>query len=289
MRPKNAPSKFFEMIRSYVAFADTLNLVEASKQLNLTRQTIHRHIKDLQELKGEIFFDRVGNKFVLTSEGKKAWTEAKSLLVHSSQWLQGGYSVDTEFSKKIFADDDEYLFIQEHPLIDVWHISPPLIQEGLKCWVEANGQLEHRLMKKIRPYLILFREHQNRWLCIEVGDKSSIASWLGWKWAKSAIGTFLDTSEIVSKNGRQMTDGYQNAAASGGVCYEHICARLPRHSSDKLHPVNYQRLTFSFLLPNYEKVLASLVVRTNNIAIDGVDLSIIPKMPEEYLMEFSII
>ena len=289
MFPKNAPSTFFEMIRSYVAFADTLNLVEASKQLNLTRQTINRHLRELQELKGEVFYNRVGNKFVLTEDGKKACSEAKSLLAHTSQWLQNGYSVNSEFSKRIFAEDDEYLFVQEHPLIDVWHISPPLIQEGLKCWVEANGQLEHRAMKKIRPYLILFREHKDQWLCIEVGDNSSIASWLGWKWARSAIGTFLDTSEIASKNGRQMTDGYLHAAASGGICYEHICARLPRRTSDKLHPVNYQRLTFSFLLPNYERVLASLVARTNKITIDGVEPSAIPQMPEDDLMEFKII
>ena len=99
--------------------------------------------------------------------------------------------------------------------------------------------------------------------------------------------SFLDSTKIESQNGKQMTDGYEQAAATGGIFYEHICARLPRLNSDKLHPVNYQRLTFSFLLPNHEKVLASLIVRTNNIHIDGVDVRELPKMAEEDLMEFS--
>ena len=91
------------------------------------------------------------------------------------------------------------------------------------------------------------------------------------QWAKSAVGTFLDSMPSTSENGRVMTDAYQQASESGGVCYEHVVSRLPHCESKKPTIVNYQRLIFPCLLPNQDKVLASLVCRTNAISINNID------------------
>ncbi|MEM9332913.1 MAG: hypothetical protein AAGA53_16450, partial [Pseudomonadota bacterium] len=283
---KLLPSTFYEMMRSYIEFADKLNISEASANLAISRQTLKRHLTELQTLTGKTFFRSMGNKFELTEDGAAAKVEAKSLLVLTDKWVKRTSASGLQFTQEVFSEEDKYLFVQDHPIIDVWHVAPPLLREGLSCWVNASGHLEHKAMNKIRPYLIVFREYEGAWMCFEIGEKSSIAEWLGWNWAKSAIGTFLDSDSVVSQNGREMTDAYDVAARSGGLCYEHICALLPKPDCEKLLHVNYQRLIFSCLLPNNEKVLASLVCRTNEVRINGIDPENIPLMNEEYITKY---
>ena len=284
MSAKVLPGTLFEMMRSFVAVAETQNVAKASRQLNLTRHTVVRHIAELQKLRNQTLFDRSDRSYELTDGGKQAYTEAKALLQNTIRWMDKPHPIQTEFTKEMFAGKDDYILVQEHPILDVWKIAPPLLQSGLTAWVEAKGQLEHPALEKIRPYLIMFREHNEGWMCIEVGEESSLMSWLGWKWAKSAIGTILDTAPVGTTNNRHMVDAYHQTSASGGVCYEHVCSRLPSPQHGEVVNVNYQRLIFSCLLPDQEKIIASLAFRTNSIIIDHLDQDQIPKMTSEFEM-----
>jgi len=273
------------MMRSFVTLAETLNMSKASQELDTTRQTIMRHVADLQSIKGQTFFDETSKKYKLTEAGTKAFNEARLVLQRADRWLGNNPELSENFATEMFTGKDEYLLIQEHSIANIWRYAPDLIRTGLKCWVGSDGRLEHACMKKIRPYLILFREHKNGWLCIEVGEKSSLRNWLGWKWAKSSVGTFLDTSEVAGRDFRHITDAYYHTAASGDICYEHICARFPHPKEVELQNVNYQRLIFSCTLPNNQMVLAGLIARTNEIHIDGISHETLPRMSDEFLIE----
>jgi hypothetical protein len=79
----------FEMIRSFTTLARTLNLSHAVEELNSTRQTVRRHIAQLEELRGERLFDVINRRYELTEAGNAALPSALSLLGHGRLWLRG--------------------------------------------------------------------------------------------------------------------------------------------------------------------------------------------------------
>lgn len=288
MSAYDLPAVFYHMLRSFIELAETLNLSAAAKKLETTRHTIKRHIAELESLKGQKFFTYDNRSFKLTMQGLSALEEARYLVSQANSWLAKKSDAGEQFPNSVFQNQDEYLYVEEYQIADVWKYGVPLLQAGLKCWVEAKGQIENEEFAKIRPYLVMFRSQQESWLCVEIGEESSFMSWVGWKVAKSSIGTCLDFDPIVSKSGRQMTDAYKYAAKSGGIVYEHVCATLPRGGVEGLHPVNFQRLIFSCFYPDGSLALATLVARTNKVLIEGIDPAVVPKMPDADVMEFDI-
>ena len=60
----------FEMIRSFTTLAKTLNLSHAVSELNSTRQTVRRHIAQLEAVKGETLFTLESRQYHLTEAGR---------------------------------------------------------------------------------------------------------------------------------------------------------------------------------------------------------------------------
>ena len=166
------------------------------------------------------------------------------------------------------------------------NLAPPLIQTGLECWTAGQSRIEHRRFQKIRPYLVVYRRNQLDWICVEVGAKSSYSSWLGWTWAKSAVGSSFFRDPTSSKSDSFLVEAYDSVTRNGSVWYDHISTLIPRRDSDELYPANYQRLVMSLLFPDGEPAIGVLVVRTNNLHIDGLPKDQITPMPAEDLMEF---
>ena len=273
MTETRLPSVYFEMLLSYVTLAKTLNLSQAVKELNTTRQTIRRHIKDLETLRGGALFYYKERKYSLTDSGQKGLAEAHAVLNKANEWLLdethviGGLpTINTEFK-------DGFPFrAQCHPISKVWELGPSLLQEGLKAWMAAEFQIENPKLKKIRPYLVIYRKRGPEWIGVEIGLKSSFATWMGWDWAKSAIGSSFHNDPISSRADQFMIEAYETVARNGGVWYDHISTKLSRGASEKLVPVNYQRLVLAFYFPNGDPAVGALIARTNEISIEGVTL-----------------
>jgi len=66
----------FEMIRSFSTLAKRLNLSHAVEELGSTRQTVRRHIDNLEEIKGVVLFRVVDRRYELTEAGTHALPEA---------------------------------------------------------------------------------------------------------------------------------------------------------------------------------------------------------------------
>ncbi len=62
----------FEMLRSFTTLASTLNLSRAVIALGSTRQTVRRHIQQLEELRGEQLFEVHDRQYVLTEAGSRS-------------------------------------------------------------------------------------------------------------------------------------------------------------------------------------------------------------------------
>lgn len=283
------PSVLYEMLRSFTTLAETLNLTQTVKKLGSTRQTVRRHITNLEDLLGSKLFQLSDRHYQLTEAGAHHLESARAILADTQAWLAGGQSAALGLQRiQLLEVEDGWLHMQQHPLHDVWSLGPPLLQRGLETWTRSKAQLESRAMSRIRPYLVVYRWVRDHWVCVEVGDKSSYATWLGWSWAKSALGLTYESDPIQSKADRFMITAYDFVNQAGGIWYDHVFAQFPRGAGSAPEPVLYQRLVFSCAFPDQSRAVAALVARTNTIVIPHLAGRKLPKMQPSDLMEFEV-
>ena len=291
MKKQVLPATLYEILRSFSMVAQTLNVAHAVKQLPVTRQTVARHISELEKLVGAKLFEVVDRQYVLTKAGSEIIAPV-NLLLNQTQFLfrKSSKIINGLSAIKAQVADDYWFFAQRHPLMELWDKAPPLIQHGLQAWTLAKGQLHHQSMRKIMPYLVVYRRNRDDWICVELGEKSSYASWLGPDWAKSAIGLSFDDDPIKSDADKFMLVSHENVTRTGSAWYEHISTKFARIEGGELVPINYQKLILPVKFPKGPPGIAVLIARTNNvdINIDGEKLIDMPRMPEEDLMEFDI-
>lgn len=289
MAENSIPPVLFEILKSFTTLARTLNLSHSVEELGVTRQTVRRHIDTLEHLRGEKVFEVTGRQYNLTEAGHHLLPEANALLARAGTWLFGQLSsVNGLASTKSKMSSGDWFYAQRHPINSVWDIAPPLLKKGLQSWSLAKSQLEHREMKSIRPYMVVYRKHDDDWLCVNVGEKSSYATWLGQIWAKSAIGRKYMEDPVNSQADQFMVQAYDTAYQDGGVWYDHISTQFPREKDGVPCPISYQRIVFACVFPDGEPAVAALVARTNHIVIEGLDAKDIPDISASDLMEYDI-
>jgi hypothetical protein len=279
----------FDMLRSFTTLARTLNVSKAVRILGSTRQTLRRHIDILEEVRGEKLFEVKDRQYGLTEAGSRSIQEAETVLARGEAWLAGrNKNVDGLALVKYDDARGFSYYAQQHPVPRLWRDGPPLLHRGLQAWVNGQAQLEHQSMKKITPYLIVYRKHKNSWLCVHVGEQSSIARWLGPVWAKSAIGCVLEEDPMNSGADRFAIEAYDRISREGSLRLDHIFVRLPRKEGGAPQPASYQRLLLSCVFPDGRSAVATLIAITNLIDISGLSLRDLPTTPENVLMEFDI-
>ncbi len=283
------PGILTDMLKSFVALGRTLNLSETTRMLNVTRQTVRRHIAALEELKGDPLFVLANGEYRLTRLGERLLPSAEAILNASGRFVSGAGSDQLSLAHATFrADDGEWFYAQRRQLSTVWKNGVPLIRRGLRDWVQAQGELDSDVLETIRPYMLVHRHRGTEWICVEVGEKSSYATWLGTSWARSAIGLPLHQDPVNSRADRYLIEAYGHVSATGGTWFDHVCARFPRGADEQLFQVNYQRLVMACTFPDGTQAVGTIVARTNSIVIEGLEGGHIPQMPSEELMEFEI-
>ena len=273
------PNIMHEMLRSFVTLAKFLNLTHAVNHLGSTRQTVRRHIEMLQALRGETLLAFVDRQYVLTREGELALVEAEQILQLDDAWMRKEVRVVDGLTAVRYDSNPEVpYFSQQHSIDTIWKRGSPLVQNGLLCWVEAKAQLEAPEFDPVRDYLLAYRRHNNEWLCVSIGEKSSYATWLGWSWAKSAIGKPLADDPMASEADQYVSQSYDSILRSGGLRIDHVYTRIARTHGGKPEPITYQRLIFRCMFPNGDHALVTLVERTNTVQIVSADLDALPAM-----------
>lgn len=275
----------FEMLRSYIALARTLNMSEAVGLLGSTRQTIRRHIDILEETRGEKLFEVRDRQYQLTKAGSRSLREAEAIIARGESWLTGNAE---DFDGRVLVNDegDAIFCAQKHRLSRLWVDPSPLLQHGFQSWADSSTLLESPALASIRPYLVIYRRHGDAWLCVEIGEKSSYSSWFGWTWAKSSVGCFMVETPAGTSYARFISQAYEEVYEGYSVRLDHIHTQMPRAKDGPLLPVSFQRLLLGCTFPDGEFALAVLVDRTYNISISGIDEAQIRTMPETLLMAF---
>lgn len=276
------------MLRAFVCMAGNLNLSRTCDELGATRQTVRRHITDLEAIKGEKMFEVADRQYRLTAFGQAALPSAQSILMQIDSWSgQSSLSRQTagglEASRYTDADGRTF-YSQQHPVSQIAVNGLPLVRQALVAWGNAETRIEHEAMGVIRPYSVLYRKGPLGWVFVDIGTESAYAKWFGWAWSRSAIGKLMNEDNVGDEFNEFIAGAYSRIYDEGGVRLDHLYAYLPKDGGDP-QPVTFQRLLLGCVFPDGTPGLSVLAVITRQVEIDALGEGNLPELPEGLIMD----
>lgn len=265
------PALLFEMIRSFVTLASTLNLSHAVKELGSTRQTVRRHISQLEASMGAPLFMVEDRRYQLSTMGESVLPSAEDILARGKLWLAGQSRSVGELQRLHAHKDDWDFYQQQQPLGQIWTDQSLLLRETFRAWTMAGGEIESPLFAHVRPYLIIYRQSDVGWICVEFGQKSVYVNWFGQDYARSSIGRPISQMPAGKEFSHLIYEAFDEVQAAQMVRLDHVFTRMPRGESEGLAPVAYQRLIMSGFFPDRSSAVMSLVVPVETVKIKGLD------------------
>lgn len=279
----------FEQMKSFVSLAATLNLSQTVRDLRSTRQTVRRHIALLEEARGEALFSLTDRRYSLTLAGKTSLREAKELISRGEAWLNNASGhIDGLFHLTSKHVTGFTYYLQQFPLSKLWKSTSELLPFGLRCWANAGGKIEAKSFKALRRYLMIFRQVGDDWVCVEVGDESSFATWYGWDRGRSSVGHGI--ANLPGGNGfaNLLLQPFEETRVTEGLRLDHIHTRIKAPDTDELIPISYERLLMGCFFPDGSPAIAALVNRTHDINIEGLSDDVTRSMPADLIMKVKL-
>lgn len=276
------------MLRAFVVLSQHLNLSKACDELATTRQTVRRHITDLEGIFGEKLFEVTDRQYHLTAHGVGVLDEAKSLLLRIDSW-SGQSSLKKKSSQGLeklqYTDADGRVFhSQQHTVSQIALNGLPLMKKTFTAWANAETQIEHPAMDATRPYTVLYRKGPAGWVFVHVGEESAYARWFGWAWSRSAIGKLITDDDIDEEYNEFSGGAYSRIYDEGGVRLDHIYAHLPKDGGEP-QPGTFQRLLLGGVFPDGTPGLILLAAITQQVEIDEINNAELPHLPAELIMD----
>lgn len=277
-----APALLFEMARSFVTLAETLNLTHAVEKLNSTRQTLRRHIANLEDSIGAPLFVVEDRRYQLTDTGRQALAPAQSIIAHGETWHRGDFFALEGLNQLSYVEPSGFFYHQlQQPLRTVWEGNSTLLKAAVKAWALSSGALEHDSMQHLRPYMLVYRETELGWMCVEVGEKSFYTNWWGWTKARSSVAKTLEKFNGGPEVANLMEVPYQEVKASHGLRLDQVVSIAPRGESGEFKTIAFQRLLLGGYLSDGSFALLVVVDRPDTLSISGVDPEILDQVPED--------
>lgn len=275
----------FEILRSFTTLAATLNLSHAVKELGSTRQTVRRHIAQLEEIKAGALFDVNERQYALTELGARILPEAQDLLARAEVWVRGDSRMVDGLQYLSHISPEGWSFFQkQQPVSKIFSSSGTMLQNVLTAWIESSGAIEHEAMQKVRSHLMVYRRAGDDWLCVELGEDSSYVSWFGWTDARSSIGRPMGRMPGGPGFARLIEQAHVDVETNQGMRLDHTFTQIPRSPGAIPTPISYERLLLGGTFPDGSFALLSTVRRTYDVEILGVDDEMLRQMPKELLM-----
>jgi biotin operon repressor len=287
--PKEAPppALLFEMTRSFVTLARTLNLSHAVAELSSTRQTLRRHITQLETEMGVQLFNVEDRRYSLTKAGEAALPEALDLVARFTMWLRGTAKHHNNMQYVNFALPNGWSFHQQqHPLSKVWNGKSVIMREALRAWAMSGGKIEAPELAHVRPYLIVYRLTQTGWICVEFGEECFYVKWFGWAKARSSVGRSIGNMPGGENFARLLEQPFSEVTNTQGARLDHVSTQVPRGEGERIAPIRYARLMMGGQFPDGSTALFALVEPIENIEIEGVDPTILSPIPADVMIKF---
>ncbi len=276
----------FEMLRSFAALAETLNLSHAVAHLGSTRQTVRRHIAQLEALKGGQLFNISDRQYALSDMGAACLPEALELLAQGEAWLQGQARLLNGLQLISRAQDDGCCYHQQqHPLSKLPQDNADLLRRSVITWAQTGGYLEAPQMEDIRSYGTVFRKVNGLWIYTEVGAKSAYSQWFGWAQSRSAIGMPMDQKQGEAELDYLKRAAFTEVEQKGSLRLDHIFTFLQMGEDGQHHPLAYERLLLAMHYPDGSNAIMSICRPSYDVEIEGIMPEQIQKMPKDLLLK----
>ncbi len=274
------PSATFDAMRSFLVLAATRNLSETVRILGITRQTIRRHISLLEAIKKTSLFSLESGVYRLTESGSAQFQAVRNILALSSRWASepSQDATSLESCRFNFGNDRYYLSCQ-HRLIDLMQRGPSLLKRVHAAWVSSEGQVEGAAFKQLKPYVLVYREQFDTWLCVHAGERTVLATWLGPVWSKSVIGSTLENDPVYNPSDAFPKQAYRFVMDTGSCRYDHVAVKLSRGPDAEPEPVNYHRLLLPCCFPDGSPALMVATVLSNDIDLGPLGSGAFEPMP----------
>jgi hypothetical protein len=271
------PTISFAMLRSFVELGTSLNLTSTVSRLGVSRQTIRRHIRDLELILQLQLFETGVKTYQLTEQGREFLAESSRLMDHVQDVMSGVLCASRHAHDVTFNPEGErYYLSKQHSLMDCSNSNCHLIRHGFASWMSSRGQLSSDELERLMPFLAIYRYQRDGWVYMHVGEQSSLATWLGPVWARSEIGTFVHDDAVANPSDRFVFDAYKSVFVTGSPRLDHVATVIPVSREGEMQPINYQRLTMVGVLPDGTHVLLVLSVRTNEIDVGYDKFALMP-------------
>ncbi|MEP1535849.1 MAG: LysR family transcriptional regulator [Paracoccaceae bacterium] len=262
----------YEMIRSFVTLAKCLNLSRAVDELGSTRQTVRRHISQLEESMGVPLFSVQDRRYELTDDGVLALPEAKLLLARGKAWLSREITMADGLQHLTAEKGDWVFFQQEQPLSKIWTKDDNnLMRETFRAWAMSGGEIENKLMNHVRPFLIVFRHTAAGWVCTEFGEQSYYVAWFGKDFARSSIGRPLRQMPAGEEFATMLDEAFHRVEATQSSRLDYVFTYMPKTDGGPAHPVKYQRLMMGGRFPDGSSAVLSMITPRIDLEIFGLD------------------
>ena len=244
-----------------------LNLSQAADDAGIARPTLRRHVRGFEEMCGRPLFFLDGQSYRVSEFGHRLLPLIEGLLRQSRQLVSPAAAWLGELRYGSVRVDGNAFLIQQHPLNRLWSHDVPTLHRGLQRWTDARGALEAEAWGETRDELVVLRRGPDEWVCVSVGEQSALARWLGWEWAKSAVGKPMAQNPIGNEANELLLAPLDHVASLGGVWYDHVSATFRRPGETQWQRVTYQRLVYACTFPDGSVAVATQVETTDRIDI----------------------
>jgi biotin operon repressor len=286
--PRTAPALLYEMMRSFVGLARTLNLSQAVEELGSTRQTVRRHIAQLEDSMGCRLFEVEQRRYALTADGINALGPAQMLLDQGSVWHAGQFQHVGGMMRFSFQNDTGWLYNQQQvPVSVAWEGRSDLLRAAIKAWSASEGQLESRHMVQVRPYVLAYRENSEGWICTEVGEKSFYSNWYGWAQARSSVGRNLSDFQGGPQFASLADRPYKEINGTHGLRLDQMMIQTRGQEDGAITSVVCDRLLMGVRMPDGSPAIISVVDRASKMYITGISDDVIERIPDKARVEFA--
>ena len=262
------PDNSIALFRSFLAFAESLNIVHTANELSISRLTLKNRLKALERLCNcKLFELDVHRRYKLTPRAEIWFQEIKSWMQRGEDLFLFSEEKVSGLIRSISSPDSEPFYSQQHPVSALWEHDTPYLQTMLADWVKAKGQCYNPAFSRVEKNSFLARLRGSEFIIVGIGKNAAIMDWLGREWCLSAIGKPLSSTAISTKADKIVTYAYRQVIMSGTPWYDHVSMEMPRPVHDTSERAYYRRLILPCKLPDGSPLVASIVELSDDLEI----------------------
>lgn len=239
----------FGYVRSFVKLAYLGDVQKVASSLGNTRQSVKRHILELENLLNAQLFEHVGTVSTLTSIG--------------ALWLpkaQEFFEVASAFLSRRGASRAEYQSSQV-PLRMLLNdpSNSELLRQFARAWLAGDQTLS---CSKLAPFIedcVIYERQNGRWVSKKIGNKSAYYKWFGNEIALRSEGRLLEDMETGSDLEAEVAFLLDGIYVRGGLHFSEVACNLFAPGKYGRQPLLYQRLLAELLDEEQKPIVCSLI------------------------------